>query len=357
MVELGLYAIARIYWVVFAQSSQPPPETIRLVFLVMGSLTAVVGALYCFGQRHLKRMLAFSTISHVGLMLIGFALLDPRALAGMALYVAGHGLVKAALFIGAGILLHRYGSMDEYDLGREATRLAPIGVMMVLGAWGLAGLPPFASYFGQMRIDEVGSQQHLSWLPVITIFAEALTAAAVLRFTARVFFGQGHGKSVVSTGAPHLHTDVETKGQHSSVPACMWAPMAVLILAAALIAIPLRAPAAGYAKTFESASIYDASVLQVNVQSVGPTTYRPPVPAQHESDWWIPLAVALVTIGAAWASLFPKSPKTAFARPVGTALSNSLLVIRKFQSGRVGDYVAWFALGIAAYGGMLLLIR
>lgn len=358
MVELGLYAIARIYWIVFAQSAQPPPQTIRDVFLLMGSLTAVIGALYCFGQRHLKRMLAFSTISHVGLMLVGFSLLNARALAGMALYVVGHGLVKAALFIGAGILLHRFESMDEYDLqGKPTRRLAPIGVLMVLGAWGLAGLPPFATFFGQLRIDEVASEQHLTWLPAITIFAEAFTAAAVLRFTARVFFGIGRGKSLVAEGAPHLHTHVETGGRHSSVPAFMWVPMAVLILGAALVAIPLRGPAGRASVQFESAPAYHSAVLRVSVQSAGRQPYQPPLHSPDESDWWIPLVVALVAIAVVWGALFPKSRKTAFAKPVGIGLSKAVAELRGFQSGRVGDYVAWFAFGIAAYGGMLLLFR
>lgn len=277
MVEFGLYAIARIYWIVFSQSSLPPPRSVRDVFLLMGCLSAVIGALYCFGQRHLKRMLAFSTISHVGLMLIGFALLDARALAGMALYVVGHGLLKAALFIGAGILLHRYGSVDEYDLKKNAIHLVPIGVMMALGAWGLADLPPFATFFGQMRIDEIAGEQHLSWLPAVTITAEALTAAAILRFTGRVFFGLGHGRSMVSQGAPHLHADTETGGQHSKVPSFMWAPMAALIIGAALIAIPLRRPADRYAAEFKSAPAYDAAVLRVNIQTAGPQPYRPPL--------------------------------------------------------------------------------
>lgn len=356
MVELGLYASARIYWVVFAQSSQPPPQTVRDVFLVMGSLTAVVGALYCFGQRHLKRMLAFSTISHIGLMLIGIALLNSRALAGVVLYVVGHGLVKAALFIGAGILLHRFRSIDEYDLGRSAANLAPIGVMMALGAWGLAGLPPFATFFGQIRVDEIGSEQHLFWLPVITIIAEALTAATVLRFTGRVFFGMGHGKSMVSQGAPHLDTDVETAGKHSTVPAFMWAPMAVLIIGAAIVALPLRRSADHYAEAFESAPAYESSVLRVNVRSTASLPYQS-APMQHESDWWIPLAVGLLAFGAAGAALFPKSRGTRLAKPAGLAISRVLLALRDFQSGRVGDYVSWFAFGIAAYGGMLLLIR
>ncbi|MGH9688761.1 MAG: complex I subunit 5 family protein [Candidatus Acidiferrales bacterium] len=357
MVELGLYAIARIYWIVFAQSSQPAPETIRDVFLLMGSLTAVVGALYCFSQRHLKRMLAFSTISHIGLMLIGFALLSPRALGGLALYVMGHGLIKAALFIGAGVLLHRFGSVDEYDLRKNRVQLLPIGALMALGAWGLAGLPPFATFFGQIRIDEVSGQQHLTWLPVITIVAEALTAAAVLRFTARVFFGLGRGRSIITRGAAHLHTEVETAGQHSSVPAFMWAPMALLIIGAAVIAIPLRGLVERYAVQFEAASRYDAAVLQVSGPAIVPWPYEQSLRRSVGLSWWIPLAIALVMIGAAWASLFLKSPKSVFTKSIAAAFSKALFVLRKFQSGRVDDYVAWFAFGIAAYGGMLLLIR
>jgi multicomponent Na+:H+ antiporter subunit D len=358
MVELGLYAIARIYWIGFALSAQPPPRTIRDVFLLMGSLTAVIGALYCFGQRHLKRMLAFSTISHVGLMLIGIALLDSRALAGMALYLAGHGLIKAGLFIGAGILLHRFESMDEYDLrGNPTRRLAPIGVLMALGAWGLAGLPPFATFFGQLRIDEIGSQQHLDWLPAVTICAEALTAAAVLRFTGGVFFGLGRGKSMALRGAPHLHTDVETGGQHSFVPAFMWVPMAVLILGAALIAIPLRAPADRASSRFESAPLYDASVLQIKAPPAASRPYGHPPDSHGESDWWIPLAVALGVVGVTGVSLFPEPRHPVFAKPVAIALTKTVVELRRFQSGRVGDYVAWFAFGIAAYGIMLLLVR
>ena len=159
MVELGLYAIARIYWMVFA-GSQPGIPGIRNVFVTMGALTALLGALYCYGQRHLKRLLAFSTVSHVGLMLMGFALLDPRALAGAALYLLGHGLIKASMFIGAGILLHRFGSVDEYDIGKLKRQITPIGLMMVVGAWGLAGLPPFSTYLGEEQMDRIASAEH-----------------------------------------------------------------------------------------------------------------------------------------------------------------------------------------------------
>jgi multicomponent Na+:H+ antiporter subunit D len=115
MVELGLYAVARVYWTLVAwpQNALSPSHTpLRGLLLVAGALTAIVGAMMCFGQRHLKRLLAFSTVSHVGLMLLGIAALTPEGLAGTAQYVIGHGCAKSALFIVSGILLHRYATVD-----------------------------------------------------------------------------------------------------------------------------------------------------------------------------------------------------------------------------------------------------
>ena len=70
-----------------------------------GALTVVLGATMCWFQRHLKRLLAFSTVSHVGMLLVGLALFRPEATAGAAVYVLGHGLIKGALFLSVGIRL------------------------------------------------------------------------------------------------------------------------------------------------------------------------------------------------------------------------------------------------------------
>ena len=117
MVELGLYGIARVYWSVFGQALGHYGE-IRATFETLGLLTAVVGALFCFRERHIKRLLAFSTISHAGLFLTAIALLTPLGLAGAAVYVIGHAFVKAALFLCTGIVLHRLGSVNESPAAR-----------------------------------------------------------------------------------------------------------------------------------------------------------------------------------------------------------------------------------------------
>ena len=83
MIELGLYGVARVYWSMFGQALGHR-NAITGIFLVLGLLTAVTGALLCFRERHLKRLLAFAAMSHGGAFLTGIALLTPLGLAGSA---------------------------------------------------------------------------------------------------------------------------------------------------------------------------------------------------------------------------------------------------------------------------------
>ena len=158
MVELGLYGITRVYWSMFG-SALGHRSVITGTFLALGVLTAVVGALFCFRERHLKRLLAFSTISHAGMFLTGIALLTPLGLAGSAVYVAGHALVKAALFLCVGIVLHRLGSVNETWLHGRGRRLRVTGVVFTVAGLGLADMPPFALLLGTGWIEESGSSR------------------------------------------------------------------------------------------------------------------------------------------------------------------------------------------------------
>ena len=99
MVELGLYAVARVYWTIFSGALGTAEPALRAIFTALGVFSAVVGAAMCFSQHNLKRLLAFSTISHMGVMLIGFGLLNPEGLAGTAVYVLGHAGAKGGLFL------------------------------------------------------------------------------------------------------------------------------------------------------------------------------------------------------------------------------------------------------------------
>ena len=115
MDQLGVYGFMRIYWTIF-DGVLAHSTSLTNILVAAGAITVILGGLMCAAQHTLKRLLAFSTISHMGIMLTGFALFDRVAVAGAAIYVLGHAMFKGALFCCSGILLHRFSTVDEYQL-------------------------------------------------------------------------------------------------------------------------------------------------------------------------------------------------------------------------------------------------
>src|SRR5437764_319184 len=263
MVELGLYGIARVYWSVFGQALGHR-TAISHVFLALGVLTAVVGALFCFRERHVKRLLAFSTISHAGMFLVGIGLLTPLGLAGAAVYVIGHGLVKAALFLCTGIVLHRLGSVNETWLHGRGRPLRATGVVFTLAALGLADLPPFSTFLGKGYIDESTWAHGLPWVMPVFIVCTILAGGAVLRVAGGVFYGLGDPPSEDPEMAEMAAEETsETDSDKRRTPLTMIIPPALLVTCAAAIAlIPrLRPVVPAAAIRFEDQAGYNATVL------------------------------------------------------------------------------------------------
>ncbi len=97
------------------------------------------------------------------------------------MYVVGHGLTKGALFMCAGVLLHRFSTIDEFALHGRGVRSASSGVLLAIGGLLLAALPAFTPFAGKSLLEEAASATGYSWLIAVFIFASAMTGAAVLR--------------------------------------------------------------------------------------------------------------------------------------------------------------------------------
>ncbi len=359
MVELGLYGIARVYWSMFGQALGHRPA-ITAALLTLGLLTTLVGALYCFRERHLKRLLAFSTISHAGMFLTGIALLTPLGLAGVAMYVAGHALLKAALFLCVGIVLHRLGSVNETWLHGRGRRLRYTGVVFTLAALGLSDLPPFATFLGKGWIDDSGAARGLTWIAVIFVASSVLVGGAVLRVAGGVFYGLGDppGEDPEMAAEASEETGETTAGRQRT-PLTMIVPAALLVAAAAgLVFAPHLGPAIeSWAQRFQDQAGYNATVLS-GARVTHPAGIYPAGPAGVTvADTVTGAGSAAGALVLAFLALYRRrlpllrrgfGPGAGARPPV-----RRLQWFWRLQSGVINDYVTWTVIGIACLGGAL----
>lgn len=349
MSDLGVYAVARMYWTVFEGALAPHAEEVRAVLIAFAVVTAVVGAVMCLLQEQLKRLLAFATISQVGLAMIGVGLLTPAGIAGAALLVPADGLLRAGLFVCLGILLHRCGSVYELKLhgrGTEVPRL--IGVVFVAGALGLAALPPLGAFAGKGLVEEASSEVGYGWLAVVLVITTVLTSAALLRAAGRIF--RGWGGSGVSGGETE---ESEAVGARGYTPTVMLVSAAVLIVAGLVLgAVPgITDQAQDAAARFTDRAVYAAAVLDL----------AEPAAAEADDLHIGPLEVGLSVLSAlgavALAAALLRYRRLPFRLSLDSPhLGERLLVrLRRLHSGQIGDYVAWTVLGFAVLGGSLAL--
>jgi multicomponent Na+:H+ antiporter subunit D len=347
---LGLYGLLRLHWTVFSDVLALDSAGLQSILLAAGSLTAVLGAVMCYLQRHIKRMLAYSTVSHAGAFVIGAACLTPEGVAGSGLYVLGHGLVKGALFMVAGILLHRYSTVDEIELTGRGRDAWPAGLLFGLGGLALAGAPIFLTGLGKSVLEEALPERVSVLLVGVLLVSSVLTGGAVLRTTGRVFLGLGRDVHDAASRAPtHGEEMQETDEPASGIPWTMLLPAAVLILLALWFGVipgPLE-QAGTAAERFVDAHAYAAAVLDgtsVDLHAGAPRVHL----STSGNLLGIVGAVAAVVVAVLALGLAPLS--AGMRRRVGALVEAVARPLRSIHSGHVGDYATWLMLGAAAFG-------
>jgi multicomponent Na+:H+ antiporter subunit D len=355
MVELGLYGIARVYWSVFG-SALGHRAALTAIFLVLGLLTAVVGALFCFRERHLKRLLAFSTISHAGMFLAGFGLLTPLGLAGAAVYVTGHALVKAALFLCVGIVLHRLGSVNEPALHGAGRPLRATGVIFTVAAFALADLPVFATSLGKGWIEDTATAHGLVVVTVIFVACSILVGGAVLRVAGGVFYGLGDPPGETAEMASEASEETSETGlAKRRTPLTMIVPAAVLVIAALVVGVlPHLGPAVeAAARRFGDQSAYNAAVLSGSHVRHFAAPFAAEPAGVTAADVLTGAGSAAGAVILALAALYwRRLPGLRRGFEPGAGLAEP---ITWFQSGVINDYITWLVLGLACLGGALAL--
>jgi len=169
LLAAALYAVLRIGAI--AQLTVGPTY-VHVLLLVFGALSLVLAALFTLRQTNYKRLLAYSSIEHMGIVSLGIGIGGPVAAYGAFFHVLVHAAGKTLAFFGAGELLSRYETR-EADGVRGVIRASPFtGVMVLLGALAITGVPPFGIFRSELLIVTGGfSHSRYALAGLLVVFA------------------------------------------------------------------------------------------------------------------------------------------------------------------------------------------
>ena len=146
-IEVGLYAVIRVIFTIFGGSSN-----IFMFLLFLGILTLLIGEMSAFSQNNIKRMLAYSSIGQIGLILFAFGIATSNAVTGGLFQLVSHTLAKALLFLTVGYMIRRAGSMDISAFEGMGRKMPFTSLAFTIGAFSIVGLPPFVGFFSKFLI-------------------------------------------------------------------------------------------------------------------------------------------------------------------------------------------------------------
>lgn len=321
MVKAGIFLMARLYPVLGGTS-----EWFTIVTLT-GLATMLFGAYFALFKTDLKGLLAFSTISHLGLITMLLGLGTAGALLAALFHILNHATFKAGLFMIAGIIDHETGSRDLRKLSGLRKYLPFTMVLAVITSASMAGVPLFNGFLSKEMLFVESTEQHLfgglSWLvPVLATIGAMLSVAYSIRFVHGVFFDK------VATNLPK---------QPHEPPLMMRAP--VILLSVLCVAVGI-AP-----------MVFAADILTAAMAVVSPYSFEVDIAIWHGFN--LPLlmsALALIGGVAIYANrdellsfnrqFDHHDAKDIFARIVKAVTNTSDNLMNRIETGSLQRYIA-----------------
>jgi multicomponent Na+:H+ antiporter subunit D len=181
----GVYALTRIFFNVFGLT---PALSEVLMWTAMVSI--VVAALLALGQPDMKRMLAYSSISQVGYVVLGLGLGTPLGIAGGLFHLFNHAVAKGLLFLNSGAVQQATGTRELDQMGGLAKRMPLTAGTSIVGSLSISGVPPLAGFWSKLLIIIALVQARQSTLAVLAVLASVLTLWYYLIFQRKAFFGK-----------------------------------------------------------------------------------------------------------------------------------------------------------------------
>ncbi|HUV54797.1 MAG TPA: NADH-quinone oxidoreductase subunit L [Candidatus Krumholzibacteriaceae bacterium] len=233
MVKAGVYLVARmspVFYIGAYVLHLPGARVYFTTIAVVGAFTCFLAASQALVSVELKKILAYSTVSQIGYMMLGLGLSgfsEEAYIAGLTagvFHLASHALFKGALFLCAGSVIHSVESIYTFNMGGLKKHMPKTYLLMLLATLSLSGIPPFSGFWSKDAVflsALVAGTPLAMLLLAVAVISAAMTFAYSLRYISRTFL---HEES------EFIH-ELEHNGHHiHEAPSIMWAPISILVV-------------------------------------------------------------------------------------------------------------------------------
>ena len=182
---LGIYVIIRLFFSVFGI-----PASFAILFKILGAISILIGSLLAFYQWDSKRLLAYSSISHIGFIILALGINSSLAVTGAVFHILSHAIFKGLLFYDAGAVEMQVGTRNMKKVGKLSKIMPITSSTSMLGGFSLAGLPPFNGFFSKLIIVVAAIQKGAFISGFVAIGGSIITLAYFVKLQRYGFYGK-----------------------------------------------------------------------------------------------------------------------------------------------------------------------
>ncbi len=189
LVKIGVYAFTRLFVVTFTLDA-----VWHTAVPVIAAVSAILTAGAAIAENDIKRVIAYSTVSQIGFILLGLSVGGEMALAGGLMYILMHAISKAGLFLCAGIVEHGCHTKDMRKMGGLAKSMPWTAGAFFLCAFSVMGVPPFGGFFSKYMVVNGAVEAGQPWIAIVFLVGAVMTLVYLLKAFVRVFLGEPKGE-------------------------------------------------------------------------------------------------------------------------------------------------------------------
>lgn len=187
---LGVYTMSRVVFNVFGLTRQTAPALFNML-VGFGLVSIVAGSFLAITQTNFKRLLAYSSVSQIGYILLGLGIGNYWGVVGALFHILSHAMAKGLLFLASHSVERQTGTKDIASLSGLEKTMPVTSWSYIVGSLSLAGMPPFAGFFSKLLIILGAVSAGLHWMAIVAALFSVVTLAYLLKVINRMFFSPG----------------------------------------------------------------------------------------------------------------------------------------------------------------------